>query len=118
VGFFGYAMFTLAAANQGTRQAILGYQSAMRMLHTDPQAAIKTALTATQSLITGAQAVFEYLADAFDKVGMENQSGALKTQAAALSRYAETLYKISARLLAAMNVIDTSVIVSNQFPAS
>ena len=114
LGYFGYALFTGAAANQGARQAIKGYQDAMRMLHTDPKAAATTALNATQSLFTGAQAVFEYLADSFDKVGMENQAGVLRKQAAALRSYANTMYKISANLLSAMNVIDSSVIVVNQ----
>jgi hypothetical protein len=118
VGYFGYALFTGAAANQGTRQAIKGFQDALRMLHTDPWGAMKTAMTATQSLVTGAQALFEYLADAFDKVGMENQAGVLKREATALRDHAKTLYKISAHLLAAMNVIDPSVIAASKFPKS
>lgn len=118
LGYFGYALFTGAAANQGLRQAIKGYQDAVRMLRTNPKAAAMAAMTATQSLVTGAQAIFEYLADAFDKVGMENEAGVLKRQAAGLRNVADTMYKISAHLLAAMNVIDPAVIAMNQFSKS
>ncbi|HTV86570.1 MAG TPA: hypothetical protein VME63_14300 [Dyella sp.] len=111
---FGDGMYTLFATKYYARQTFEGLYDAVNTLNTDRKAAAKAALGATQSALTGAQAVAEFSAEVLDLLGDDLPAGRLHQFAAQLKRQADEMYKVSAQLLGAMNVVDSSVIAVNQ----